>query len=606
MERERERLIHSCAGLLRGVFSRQQILNIVLGIGTIKWMEQTERYRQSAHMLSSYILNKSNLGGGVKRHEEVYPEFDGILTALLGGAFETSGEQLRDIYLQMDCNCLRTKGDLQKLIEQIVNLLQNENRTGQTPECVAKLIARLQNLSNEDSFADYCAGVSSLALAIFNQSSQRPYYYAEEMHTNSYIISRLLMIVNEIENYNIVNKDIFARDKNDNPELFDLVVSDPPRNLRYHGTLKESNPIFRYGLPRQSSMEWAVVQKVIYHMKETGKGVIIGSKGMLVRSYENEIRAAIIEDDLIECVITLPENLYENTSIGTEVMILNHNKPAERKGGILFINAQDCKEKLNRIQYTLTDKGIQKILETYQDNTIKEGFSKFVPIEDMAKYDYRLNPVEYIEFESLKNKFDRTIPLGDVAEIARGVNASKKELKSLEKGGEYYYINIRNIEDGDINYDEATMIRPRSQDWLDRYSIQPGDIVLTAKGWETKIALVDDRFKNSFLSSNLTRIRVDSSKYNPYILLEFLQSEIGRRMLESIQTGTTITLINNKQLSRMEVPVYPKKMMDEIGQSLKNNLETYRERVRKAEQEYEGKRADLMIRLGLDNNLEDI
>jgi type I restriction enzyme M protein len=73
-------------------------------------------------------------------------------------------------------------------------------------------------------------------------------------------------------------------------------------------------------------------------------------------------------------------------------------------------------------------------------------------------------------------------------------------------------------------------------------------------------------------------------------------------MLESIQTGTTITLINNKQLSRMEVPVYSKSMMDEIGGSIKKNQTTYKEKVKDAEQQYEGKRAELMMRLGLDNS----
>ena len=72
-------------------------------------------------------------------------------------------------------------------------------------------------------------------------------------------------------------------------------------------------------------------------------------------------------------------------------------------------------------------------------------------------------------------------------------------------------------------------------------------------------------------------------------------------MLESIQTGTTITLINNKQLSRMEVPVYSKEMMDEIGRTIEESQRTYKERVQKAEQEYEGKRAELLMRLGLDN-----
>ena len=267
-----------------------------------------------------------------------------------------------------------------------------------------------------------------------------------------------------------------------------------------------------------------------------------------------------------------------------------------------FINAQDYRERLNSYQHALTDEGTKKILEAYHHNIIEEGFSKFVPIEEMAKYDYRLNPVEYIEFESLINQFDRTIPLGDIAEITRGVNVTKKELEILEKDGEYYYLNIRNIDDGDINYEDAIRTRPRSGDWLKRYSIQPGDILLTAKGWETKAALVGDDFRDSFISSNLTRIRVDSSKYNPYILLEFLRSEVGKRMLESIQTGTTITLINNKQLSRMEVPVYSKSMMDEIGGSIKKNQTTYKEKVKDAEQQYEGKRAELMMRLGLDNS----
>lgn len=194
--------------------------------------------------------------------------------------------------------------------------------------------------------------------------------------------------------------------------------------------------------------------------------------------------------------------------------------------------------------------------------------------------------------------------LGEIAEITRGVNVTKKELESLEKDGEYYYLNIRNIDEGDINYEDATRIKPKSWDWLERYSIQPGDILITAKGWETKAALVDNDFKDSFISSNLTRIRVDRSKYNPYILLEFLQSEIGKRMLESIQTGTTITLINNKQLSRMEVPVYPKEMMDEIGRSIKKNQTIYKEKVKEAEQQYEGKRDELLMKLGLDNSLE--
>lgn len=129
------------------------------------------------------------------------------------------------------------------------------------------------------------------------------------------------------------------------------------------------------------------------------------------------------------------------------------------------------------------------------------------------------------------------------------------------------------------------------------------DILITTKGWKTKTTIVSTGFKDSFFSGNLTRIRVDRRKYNPYILLEFLQSETGKRMLQSIQTGTTITLINNKQLSRMEVSVYSKLVMDDIGQSIEENQKTYKKRVKEAEEEYKEKRAKLIKKLGLNNSL---
>ena len=72
-------------------------------------------------------------------------------------------------------------------------------------------------------------------------------------------------------------------------------------------------------------------------------------------------------------------------------------------------------------------------------------------------------------------------------------------------------------------------------------------------------------------------------------------------MLESLQTGTTVTLINNKQLGRLEVPVYPRDMMDEIGRQLEINQKTYQERVKEAEREYEDNRARLLMKLELGN-----
>ena len=544
-------------------------------------------------------MDLDHLREEIKRHENEYPEFKEILSTFLSSPKKGTGEYLSEIYWQMDSKEIQTQEDFQNLINQIAQYNSKDSSYSKTPDSIMGLVVKLLDLYNISSLADFSAGRSSIALEIFKQLSHQPYYYAEEINATEYLISKLLMIVNEIREYEIANKDIFTLEMENESRRFDLVISDIPRNMKYNKSFNPNDPRFRYGAPTKNNLEWAFIQNAIYHLNRQGKGILIGSKGMLVRGLEDKIRARVVKEDLVECIITLPDNLYENTNIGSELMIINHNKPVDRKGGVLFINASNYKKRLNSNQQTITKEGVKKITEAYSNNILKEDFSKFVNIEKMEEYDYRLNPVEYIDFENIKNQFNRTVPLGDIAEIARGVNIGPKEMEKLEEGGDYCYINVRNVDDSGINYEDATMIQPKGMDWFEKYSIKADDIIITAKGWETKVALVDSAYKDSFISSNLTRIRVNSNKYNPYILLEYLKSDIGKRMLESLQTGTTVTLINNKQLSRLEVPVYSKEMMEETGQAIKANRKIYQERLNLAEKEYKEKQAQLMVELGL-------
>jgi len=602
MDEKMKKLIQKCLSRLKGVYSQQQALNITLGVTAILWMELNEKYKYAIRpIIDSLNFEDPFLEDKVKELEFEFLELEGILSTLLNKSFIDNGKYLKEIYWILRNKDLMFKEDYKRLINIAVGQGLESKGFNETPKSVASLVAKLHNLNDVERFADFCAGVSSIALEIFSHTVHNPYYYGEEINTNVYVISKLLMIVNEVKNYKIENKDIFSMDDIYWERPFDLVLCDIPRISNYSREFSYDNPIFRYGVPGKGNPEWAYIQNIIYHLNERGKGIAIGSKGMLVRGFEKEIRARIIKDDLIECVITLPDNLYEGTNIGTEIIILNKNKPIDRRDKILFINAHEYRERLNRHQHTLTEEGKEKILEAYYNFVEEEGFSKIIPIEKTKEYDYRLNPVEYIDFETLKNKFENTIPLDEIAEITRGIDLSRKDLEELETEDGYYYISIRNIDESGINYEDAEKIRPKNKEWLEKYIIETDDILITTKGWETKVALVASDFRDSFFSGNLTRIRVDRRKYNPYVLLEFLQSETGKRMLQSIQTGTTITLINNKQLSRMEVPIYPKEIMDDIGQAIEENQKLYEKRVREAEEEYKEKRAELIMKLGLDN-----
>lgn len=602
MNKQMDRMTQNYISRLRGVYNQEQSFNIVLGLLFIKWMEMSKRYGNSIYLITRPILEAdTNLEARIRHYEADFSEISGILSTLLSGAFSNKKVNIKEVYCDLN-NTIWTKEDMRDLIFASVNYGLEARKFSITPNSIADLVVSLQELENIDTFADYCSGVSSIALELFKRTDHKPYYYAEEIDQSAAIISKLLMIVNEIENYDIVNTDIFSEENNNRMKEFDLVVSDIPRNTRYRGEFNLADPRFRYGKPRKVNAEWAFIQNVIYHLNGRGKGVVIGSKGMLVRGFEKDIRARIINEDLIEAVITLPDNLYEGTNIGTEMIIFNNNKPTERRGSILFINALEYREKLSHHQHTITGDGRGKILNTFYNYIEEEGFSKVITIDKMREYDYRLNPVEYIDFEALKNKFEETIPLGKIAKITRGLSLPRKELDELQTEDGYYYLSIRNVEEEGINYEDADMIRTVDKEWIDKYSLEPDDIILTTKGWETRAALVGDDLKNSLFSSNLTRIRVNRNKYNPYVLLEFFKSDIGKRMFESIQTGTTITLINNKQLSRMGVPVYPKEEMDAIGEAIEYNQKTYEMRVREAEQEYNENRKQLITKLGLYKN----
>lgn len=97
------------------------------------------------------------------------------------------------------------------------------------------------------------------------------------------------------------------------------------------------------------------------------------------------------------------------------------------------------------------------------------------------------------------------------------------------------------------------------------------------------------------ISSNLTIIRIDTKRYNPYVLLEFLESEIGAKMVDGIQTGTTIKVLNNSQLQNFEVPIFSISEMDRIGEKIKNTRDEYQQSIKKTSEKFEENKKSTLI-----------
>ena len=134
-------------------------------------------------------------------------------------------------------------------------------------------------------------------------------------------------------------------------------------------------------------------------------GVVV-PHGVLFRGgQEGEIRKGILEDDLIEAVIGLPSGLFYGTGIPAALLILNKTKSVERKGKVLFINAElDYQEGKN--QNILRDQDIEKVVGCFDSYNYIKRFSRVVPLEEIRENDHNLNIRRYADTSPPPEPFD--------------------------------------------------------------------------------------------------------------------------------------------------------------------------------------------------------
>ena len=200
------------------------------------------------------------------------------------------------------------------------------------------------------------------------------------------------------------NADTFHNDLH--PQLkADFILANPPFNLSdwNDGSLND-NPRWKYGLPPNGNANFAWLQHMIYHLSPNGKiGMVLANGSLSSQSGgEGEIRRRIIEDDLVECIIAMPTQLFYTTQIPVSLWFLNRNKSQRNK--TLFIDARKMGTMVSRSLREMTDGDIEKISQTFNDFVSgdledEKGFCAVATTEEVAKQDYILTPGRYVGIE---------------------------------------------------------------------------------------------------------------------------------------------------------------------------------------------------------------
>lgn len=275
---------------------------------------------------------------------------------------------------------------------------------------------------SEIKIYDPTSGSGSLLINIgqttakYMEDSNRIRYYAQELKSNTYNLTRMNLVMRGILPDNIVtrNGDTLEEDwpyfdESDpagtyDPLYVDAVVSNPPYSQRWEPGGKENDPRYsRYGLAPKAKADYAFLLHDLYHLMPDGIMTIVLPHGVLFRGgEEGKIRKNLIEQNNIDTIIGLPANIFFGTGIPTIVMVLRQKR---ENTDVLIIDASRgfVKEGKNN---KLRASDIRRIADTvrYRRNTPR--YSRTVSLGEIRQNDYNLNIPRYVDSSEAGENYD--------------------------------------------------------------------------------------------------------------------------------------------------------------------------------------------------------
>ena len=317
---------------------------------------------------------------------------------------------------------------------------RNDLKQDYTPDCICEILSRLKKDNNK--ILDVCSGTG--ALTISNLYNNKIYVQCEELSSRSIPVLLLNLIIRNVDGL-VVQKDVLkneittiykleSTDQFSNikivdelqEEKFDIIVSNPPYSLGWEPKYDER--FYGYELAPKSKADYAFILDIVYRLSNNGQAFIILPHGVLFRgASEEKIRKQLIENNLIDSIIGLPDKLFMNTQIPTLILVLNKNK---KTNDVLFIDSsKNCIKKSK--QNDMNEEHINKIISTYRERKEIEKYSHLASYEEIVKNDYNLNIPRYVDTSEEKKLPDLKEVVKDIIEIDNEIEKVNKELKEL-------------------------------------------------------------------------------------------------------------------------------------------------------------------------------
>lgn len=233
--------------------------------------------------------------------------------------------------------------------------------------------------------------------------------YGQENNQATWRIGRMNLAIHGLEG-EIELGDSLLNDQHPGLKA-DFVLANPPFNMDKWGIEQVADDArWKFGTPPDSNANYAWIQHFIHHLSPDGRAGFVMANGSLTsnQSGEGKIREAIVRDDLIDCIVACPGQLFYTTQIPVSLWFLDRNKQSgserDRRDEVLFIDARQMGHKISRTQIEFSEDEIQRIADTYhawRGTTGKEyadekGFCAAIALAEIEKHGFALTPGRYV------------------------------------------------------------------------------------------------------------------------------------------------------------------------------------------------------------------
>ena len=326
------------------------------------------------------------------------------------------------------------------LIEQFADDAGKKGGEFYTPRMVVRLIVDLLAPTERMRICDPTAGSGGMLIECAHYIERQGgnprnlTLHGQEKNLGTWAICKMNMLLHGLPDARIEKGDTIRDPKLlDEGELllYDRVIANPPFSLDEWGReVAESDGYgrFPFGVPPKTRGDLAFVQHMVAVLNASGRLGVVMPHGVLFRgAAEGKIRRGLLQDDLFEAVIGLAPNLFYGTGIPASILVLNRDKPEERRAKVLFIDASGEFEEGSN-QNRLRDQDIDHAARTFHAFADVEKYARVVPLAEVEQNDWNLNISRYVDTSEEEKPIDVAAAVRKLRQLERERAAAEQTM----------------------------------------------------------------------------------------------------------------------------------------------------------------------------------